>query len=188
MMKVKHKRYNYLQRIKRSYKLNFIKLFRSPGGAKKVSLGFALGFGLEMLVISSASLIYLIFIPIVRIARGSLPAAIIGNVIGKITFLPVILLPFAKQLGKIVFPFKININNHVPFSFSNLIHGDLRGLIDVLHGGVHLLIGMSIFGILLGIISYFFVYYFYEKEKTKRLTRIKNKHGLNKNNINKSFI
>src|SRR3954471_17905961 len=96
------KKYNFHQRVARVFKLNFIKLFRSPGGAKKVSLGFAIGFGLEMLVISSASLIYILFVPIVRLAKGSLPASIIGNVIGKLTLLPVILLPFARKLGKLI--------------------------------------------------------------------------------------
>lgn len=32
-------------------KFQYYKLLRSPEGAKKVSLGFAIGFGLEMLVI-----------------------------------------------------------------------------------------------------------------------------------------
>ncbi len=99
-MSIKQKKYNLFQRIGRAFKLNFIKLLRSPGGAKKVSLGFALGFGLEMLVISTASLIYILFVPIVRLAKGSLPASIIGNVIGKLTLLPVILLPFAKKSEK----------------------------------------------------------------------------------------
>ncbi|AGK53973.1 DUF2062 domain-containing protein [Bacillus sp. 1NLA3E] len=187
-MSLKQKKYNFFQRIGRAFKLNFIKLFRSPGGAKKVSMGFAIGFGLEMLVISSASLIYILFVPIVRFAKGSFPAAIIGNVIGKISFLPVILLPFARKLGKIIYPMKIKIGHRTPFSFQNMIHGDFKGLINVLHGGIHLLIGMTVIGIILGVCSYFIVHYFYEKEKTKRLTRIRDKQGISKNNLNKSFI
>jgi uncharacterized protein (DUF2062 family) len=179
-MKMNHKKYNVLQRIHRTFRFNFIKLFRSPGGARKVSMGFALGFALEMLVISSAALIYILFIPIVRLAKGSLPAAIIGNVIGKLTFLPVILLPFAKKLGKTLFPIKVKVGHNTTFSFQNLIHGDFRGLISILHGGVHVLIGMTIFGIVLGVISYFLVYYFYEKEKTKRLTRIRKNNQIEK--------
>jgi uncharacterized protein (DUF2062 family) len=179
-MKIKHKKYNFFQRILRTFKFNFIKLFRSPGGARKVSMGFAIGFGLEMVVISSAALIYILFLPIVRLAKGSLPAAIIGNVIGKLTFLPVILLPFAKKIGKIIFPIRVKVGPTTTFSLQNLMHGDFRGLISVLHGGVHVLIGMTVFAIILGIISYFVVYYFYEKEKTKRLARIRKKHQLEK--------
>jgi uncharacterized protein (DUF2062 family) len=179
-MKINHKKYNFFQRIQRTFRFNFIKLFRSPEGARKVSMGFAIGFGLEMVVISSAALIYILFLPIVRLAKGSLPAAIIGNVIGKLTFLPVILLPFAKKIGKIIFPIKVKVGHSTNFSFQNLMHGDFRGLISVLHGGVHVLIGMTVFGIILGVISYFLVYYFYEKEKNKRLARIRKKHQVEK--------
>src|SRR6478672_4923834 len=106
-MSIKQRKFNFFQRLGRAFKLNFLKLLRSPGGAKKVSLGFAIGFGLEMLVISTASLIYILFVPIVKLAKGSLPASIIGNVIGKLSFLPVILLPIAKQIGNIIFPMRV---------------------------------------------------------------------------------
>src|SRR5438552_19184055 len=114
-MKNKLKKYHFINRIGRTFKLNYFKLLRSPGGAKKVSLGFAIGFGLEMLVISSASLIYILFVPIVRLAKGSVPAAIIGNVIGKLSFLPVLLLPFAKKIGKLVYPMNVRIGHRTGF-------------------------------------------------------------------------
>lgn len=183
-----YKKYNFFQRLSRALKLNFIKLFRSPGGAKKVSLGFAIGFGLEMLVISSASLIYILFVPIVRTAKGSLPAAIIGNVVGKLSFLPVLLLPFAKKIGKLVYPMKVSIGHRTGFSFRNLMHGDFSSLISILHGGLHVIIGMTIFGAALGILSYFIVHFFYEREKAKRLNRIRSKQAFRKNNLNKDFI
>src|SRR4051794_4376026 len=119
-MNKKHKKHNFFQRIGRAFKLNFLKLLRSPGGAKKVSLGFAIGFGLEMVVLSTASLIYIVFLPMVRIARGSLPAAIIGNVIGKLSFLPVLLLPLAKKIGKLVYPINERMGHKTHFSFEHL--------------------------------------------------------------------
>ncbi|WCK56796.1 DUF2062 domain-containing protein [Aneurinibacillus sp. Ricciae_BoGa-3] len=155
----------------RVFKLNFIKLLRSPGGAKKVSLGFAIGFGLEMLVISTASLIYILFIPIVTLSRGSLPAAIIGNVVGKLTFLPVLLLPFARKIGHWIYPMTDKSGGEAHFNLKQLLHFDFHGLIGVLHGGIHILIGMSIFGLILGLISYFIVHYFYEKQKMYRLKK-----------------
>ena len=164
-MSIKQNKYNFFQRLGRAFKLNFLKLLRSPGGAKKVSLGFAIGFGLEMLVISSASLIYILFVPIVRLAKGSLPASIIGNVIGKLTLLPVLLLPFARKLGKLILPMKVKLGDNGSFSFNRLLHGDFHSLVSLIHGGVHALIGMTIFGIILGVISYFIVHYFYEKEQ-----------------------
>lgn len=182
------KKHPVFKRIGRLFKFNFIKLLRSPGGAKKVSLGFALGFGLEMLVISTASLIYIFFIPIVRLAKGSLPAAIIGNVIGKLSFLPVLLLPLAKTVGKIIFPMNVKVHHASTFSFQKLMHGDLSSLISILHGGIHVLIGMTIIGSVLGFISYFIVHYFYEKEKEKRLKKNREKHEIRASTTNKNFV
>ncbi|NHC40648.1 DUF2062 domain-containing protein [Bacillus sp. MM2020_1] len=189
-MSIKPKKYNFFQRFGRAFKFNITKLLRSPGGARKVSLGFALGLGLEMLVLSTGSLIYILFVPIVRLAKGSLPASIIGNVIGKLTLLPVILLPFAKTLGKLIFPMKVHLGhgNKSSFSFQKLIHGDFHSLVSVLHGGFHTLIGMTIFGMILGICSYFIVYHFYEKEKAKRLKRRRNKHELPLKSVKQNYI
>ncbi|XJZ25727.1 DUF2062 domain-containing protein [Bacillota bacterium Lsc_1132] len=184
----KQKKYHFFQRIGRAFKLNFIKLLRSPGGAKKVSLGFALGFGLEMLVISTASLVYIIFIPVVRMVKGSLPAAIIGNVIGKLTFLPVILLPIAKAIGKAIYPMNVKFGHSSSFSFQKLLHGDIGSLTSLLHGSIHVLIGMTIIGMVLGFISYFIVHYFYEKEKSKRIKKNREKHAMRGNTANKNFV
>jgi uncharacterized protein (DUF2062 family) len=187
-MSIKPKKYNFFQRIGRAFKFNITKLLRSPGGAKKVALGFSLGLGLEMLVLSTGSLIYILFVPIVRLAKGSFPASIIGNVIGKLTLLPVILLPFAKSLGKFLFPLKVHFGHHSSFSFQKLIHGDFHSLVSVLHGGIHTLIGMSIFGLILGVCSYFIVYHFYEKEKAKRLKKRRNKREISLNSINQNYV
>lgn len=104
-MKNQKRKPNRMARLTRAIKLNFLKLLRAPGGAHKVSTGFAIGFGLELIVISTASLIYLVFYPIVRLSGGSMPAAIVGNVVGKLTFLPIILMPLAKQIGSWIFAF-----------------------------------------------------------------------------------
>jgi uncharacterized protein (DUF2062 family) len=175
-MKIKQKRYNLINRIGRTFKLNYFKLLRSSGGAKKVALGFAIGFGLEMLVISTAALVYILFIPVVRLSKGSLPASIIGNVIGKLTFLPVILLPFARKIGKMIFPMKVRVGHYTSFSFQDFLHGDFHGILNLLHGGVHVLIGMTFFGIVLGIVSYFLVHFLYEREKERRLIKLKKKY------------
>jgi uncharacterized protein (DUF2062 family) len=164
-----NKNYNFFQKLGRKLKLNFIKLLRSPDGAKKVSLGFSIGFGLEMLVISTASLIYILFIPIVRLAKGSLPAAVIGNLIGKISFLPVLLLPIARIIGKTIHPGKSALNHHrVHFSFSDVWHENFNGLRDLLLGGIHVVIGMSVLGIILGIVSYWIVYFSYQTSSNRR--------------------
>lgn len=171
-LKKTFKKNNVFQKIGRMLKLNFVKLLRSPEGANKVALGFAIGFGLEMLVISTAGLIYVLLIPLVRLSKASLPVAIIGNLIGKVSLLPVILLPLALKIGKLIYPGRIRVVNHLRhFSFSDLLHGGFQGLINLLYGGIHVLIGMIILGSLLGFISYFVVNFLYEKEKNRRLKK-----------------
>ncbi|MDR0267102.1 DUF2062 domain-containing protein [Paenibacillus sp.] len=170
-MTTKRKKRNLFHKFFRKIKFNMIKLFRSPEGARKVSLGFAVGFGLEMIVISTGSLVYLIFYPIVRLFGGSLPAAIIGNVIGKLTFLPIVLIPFAKKIGEWFFPQKMLGAPMHEHAWRNLLHGDFRIFKHLLQGGLHVLIGMSIFGLVLGFISYFIVRYLYNQRKRHRLIK-----------------
>ncbi|MCU5529955.1 DUF2062 domain-containing protein [Bacillus cereus] len=161
MMRVKttKKTYSFFQRMWRMLKFQYYKLLRSPEGAKKVSLGFAIGFGLEMLVIYTASLVYVIFYPIVRLVKGSFPAAVIGNIIGKISFLPVVLFPLAYALGKMIYPFHVQKIYHEPFTI----------LKSLLQSEVYVLIGMTIFGVVFGVVSYFVVHYLYEKNRKLRL-------------------
>lgn len=157
--------FNKLYRI---IKFNFIKLLRSSDGARKVSLGFAIGFGLEMLVIPTAYLMYIIFYPAVKLSRASLSSAIIGNIIGKFTFLPLLLLPFGKIIGEIIFPVKIkNVHMHA-HPLKDLFNGDLSVLKGLLYGGLQTLIGMAVFGLILGVISYHIIHYFYNKGKGRR--------------------
>lgn len=70
----------------RILKFQYYKLLRSPEGAKKVSLGFAIGFGLEMLVIYTASLVYVIFYPIVRLAKDHFLLQLLAILLGKYRF------------------------------------------------------------------------------------------------------
>lgn len=167
-MKQGSSKHNIFSKIYRKIKFNLIKLMRSSDGAKKVSMGFAVGFGLEMLVIPTAYLMYIIFYPMVRLLRGSLPAAIIGNLIGKISFLPLILLPLGKIIGTLIYPVKIKglaVHHH---PIIDLFHGDFSVLYVILYGGLQALIGMSIIGAILGFISYHIIFYFYNKGRDRR--------------------
>lgn len=141
-----------------------------------MSRGFAIGFALEMLVLYTASLVYLVFYPIVRLAKGSFPAAVIGNIIGKVSFLPVFLFPFAYALGKMLYPFEIKVIPHKPYTISDLFSSDVFMMLkSLLQSEVYVLIGMTILGVVFGVISYFVVYYLYEKNRKLRLKKEKNK-------------
>ncbi|GIP23492.1 DUF2062 domain-containing protein [Paenibacillus sp. J22TS3] len=174
MNKMTSNKKQILNKIYRAFKLNFLKLLRTPGGVKKVSLGFSIGFALEMIVISSACLVYLIFYPVVKLAGGSVPAAIIGNVIGKLTFLPILLMPFARKLGSWVYPIHGPRHNKGVIHEASLVDifkGDFTAVRDILHGGLHILIGMSIFGAVLGVISYYVIQFLYNKTAQRRLEK-----------------
>jgi uncharacterized protein (DUF2062 family) len=166
----KKKKINWFQQIPRAIRYHYLRLLRSPEGVKKVSLGFALGFGLEMIVLPTASLIYILFYPIVRLCKASFPASIIGNVIGKLTFLPVILLPFSKKIGELIYPtpYKDHVI-HFHDIYQQLLHGDLHVIEKIFRGGLHIIIGQSIFGLIFGVISYFVIYHLYERRRKKRL-------------------
>lgn len=173
-MREKKKTRSFFQRIWRGVKLNYYKLLRAPEGAKIVSRGFAVGFGIEMLVIHTASLIYLIFYPLVRLFNGSFPAAVIGNLIGKASFLPVILIPFAHALGKLIYPFEIKTVPYHHYTIKDFFSSNgLMMLKNLLQNEVYVIIGMTIIGIVFGIIAYFVMYYLYEKNRKLRLTRRK---------------
>ena len=145
-----------------------IRLFRSSDGARKVSLGFAIGFGLEMLVIPTAYLMYIIFYPAVRLSRASLSSAIIGNIIGKFTFLPLLLLPVGKSLGEVIYPVKIKHVHVHAHPLRDLFNGDLSVLNGLLYGSLQTLIGMAVIGAVLGFISYHLIHYFYNQGKQRR--------------------
>ncbi|MEH7459042.1 group-specific protein [Bacillus pseudomycoides] len=173
-MHTNKKTYSFFQRIWRVLKFYYYNLLRSPEGARKVSLGFAIGFGLEMLVIYTASLVYLMFYPIVRLAKGSFPAAVIGNLIGKISFLPVFLFPVGYALGKFLYPFEVKIIHHKPYTISDLFSSNIFTMLkSLLQSEVYVLIGMTILGAVFGVISYFVVYYLYEKNRKLRLKKRK---------------
>ena len=145
------------QRLWRYMKLQYIKLLRSPGGARKVATGFAIGFGLEMLVLYTFSIIYLLLVLSVRLSRGSLPAAIIGNLICKATFLPVIMFPLGIKIGRLLIP----IHPHFipkPVLFY-----------------LHTLLGMSVLAAVFGILSFFPIYYLYEVNRKRRGKKIGSK-------------
>ncbi|KAA8787010.1 DUF2062 domain-containing protein [Paenibacillus polysaccharolyticus] len=171
-MKNQKRKPNRMARLTRAMKLNFLKLLRAPGGAHKVSTGFAIGFGLELIVISTASLIYLVFYPIVRLSGGSMPAAIVGNVVGKLTFLPIILMPLAKQIGSWILPaHSMGQGPMHESAWRELFHGNWSAVSELLLGGLDILAGMSVLGLILGFVSYFVVKYFYVRALHRRHER-----------------
>lgn len=149
------------KKLGRAMKFQYLKLLRSPGGARKVATGFAIGFGIEFLVISTAMLIYVFFYPLVRIARGSFPAALVGHVVAKLTFLPIPLLVTGKWLGDLMLPFPVNMPLWLPDWLSGFLNLQLKTIV-----------GMTLISVALGVLTYPLAYYLYEANRKRREARI----------------
>lgn len=154
------KNFTHIQRLRRLIKFNYLKLLRSPGGAGKVSRGFAVGFGLEIILPYTLYTGYALLYPLVLLFRASLPTAIIGNLLCKVTFLPWILVPLGIKIGK-----------YIPFSKP-------EHMSKVIYKYLKTLIGLSTSAIITGIISYLVMYFLYEANKTYRLKKRKEKNTL----------
>lgn len=92
--------------------------------------------------------------------------------IGKLTFLPIILMPLAKQIGSWILP--AHSMGHGPVhesAFMELFRGNWSAVSELLLGGLDILAGMSVFGVILGVISYFVVKFFYVRALNRRYER-----------------
>jgi uncharacterized protein (DUF2062 family) len=139
-------------------KLNYLNLIRSKDGAHKVARGFAVGFGLEMIIPYSFYTLYVLFIPFVFLFRASMSTAIIGNVIGKFSFLPIFFIPLALKIGHLIgFP-QLSFIHHK-------LHIYLEGIV-----------GFTVVAILVGLISYIIVYAGYESNRKYRIKKRHEKH------------
>ncbi|UOF88882.1 DUF2062 domain-containing protein [Fodinisporobacter ferrooxydans] len=152
-------RKTWLKRIRRNAKLQYWKLMRSPGGGKIVASGFSIGFGLEMILPITLYTAYILMIPLIR-NRNLLSASIIGNIFAKITFFPILFIPFGHSLGKfLIFPFLKHLAHHT------IWHKIVSYFATI--------IGLSFCGVLLGLMCYPIVYFLYERNRQRRFARRK---------------
>lgn len=148
---------------------------RDNSGVKKVASGFAVGFAIEFLVLSTTGLIYIGYYPLVKLMRGSLPASVIGHLIAKLSLLPVILLPVAKTLGGIFhlpkIPMSPNFNSQDVKALSILLHTIIR----ILNAQMEVLVGMLFLSPIFGLVSYYGITFLYETNRKVRLKKRKAK-------------
>lgn len=133
--------------IKRWLKYKYIQLLRAKGGPSKVAMGFSIGLAIEMFTLPTFGLAALLIIPAVYAFRGSLPAALIGFLFGKIIYLPMAFLN--RIVGSWI----------VPSNFLEGVHFHhvrwLNHVIHLLDQALDLIVGGMIVGALLGVIAYF---------------------------------
>lgn len=162
-----------VKRLGRAMKYQYLKLLRSSGGARKVAMGFAIGFGIEFLVIATAGVIYPFFILLVWLTRSSVTSAAIGHVIAKLTFLPIPLLMVGKWLGRLILPRSVaaQISHWLPHWMPHWMHGFLEFQLKTV-------IGMALISFVFGVITYPIVYYLYEANRKRRAERQSKKRAL----------
>lgn len=74
----------------RRIRLEYLKLLRTKGAPSIVAKGFALGVFLEFITLPTLGIAFFLLYPLNLLFRGSLPAALIGYLLGKV-ILPVFL-------------------------------------------------------------------------------------------------
>jgi hypothetical protein len=124
-----------------------------------MSRAFATGFGLEIVLPYTAYLGYLLLYPLTRLFRTTLPPALIGNVICKVTFLPLILIPLGHKLGR-----------YIPISRPHFMP-------RLIFKYFKTLLGLSICAVVAGLLAYVVIFILYE---TNRKYRLKKRSSLNK--------
>ncbi|MFD0673147.1 DUF2062 domain-containing protein [Cohnella sp. GCM10027633] len=132
-----------LQTTWRWLKYKYLLLMRAEGGASMVAMGFAIGIAIEMFTLPTLGVAFILIFPLVYVLKGNLPAALIGFVIGKLIYIPM-MYPNSK-VGALVLP------KHLVFDISFLPEWMNRLLLT----NLKLIVGGMIDGIILGIICYF---------------------------------
>ena len=143
---------------KRFIKLKYLLLLRSPGGAKIVANGFVIGLVVEFITLLTLGVAFLMIFPLCKIFKGSIPASMIGFLLGKL------ILPFFMPLGIVVGKRFI----------------DLQGVILPWVGNIskylNTLLGMLTLGMILGALCYFPIYFIYRKFQQSRIDKRKKRH------------
>lgn len=147
-------------------KYKYLMLMRAKGGASMVAMGFAIGIFVEMFTLPTLGFAFILIFPLVYVLKGNLPAALIGFVIGKLIYIPMIYPN--RKVGGWVLP------DHLTFDISFLPHWVNHLLVE----NVKLIVGGMIDGAILGLLCYFpiriSINAFKNKRKEKRrLNRIR---------------
>lgn len=132
-----------LQTIWRWLKFKFLLLMRADGGASMIAMGFAIGIAIEMFTLPTLGSAFILIFPLVYLLKANLPAALIGFVIGKLIYIPM-MYPNSK-IGALVLP------NHLAFNIAFL--SDWMN--KLLLANLKLIVGGMINGVILGILCYY---------------------------------
>ncbi|MBB6633752.1 DUF2062 domain-containing protein [Cohnella thailandensis] len=78
----------FWRKLQRYVKFQYYKLLRAKGGAAVIAMGFAVGLFVEMFNLPTYGTSFLLIFPLNFVLRGSLAAALVGFVFGKLIYVP----------------------------------------------------------------------------------------------------
>lgn len=130
-----------------------------------VAMGFSIGLAVEMFTLPTAGLAFFLIFPFIYLFRGSMAAALIGFVFGKIIYLPLTYVHL--KVGAMVLPHGTR---------KLLSYASMPDWLDMfIRSNLKLFVGGVIVGIVLGLLAYFPIKWgleFYDaKRKEKRKKR-----------------
>ncbi|TVX98356.1 DUF2062 domain-containing protein [Cohnella terricola] len=155
-----------LKQLRRWLKYKYMLLLRAKGGASIVAMGFAIGIAVEMFTLPTLGFAFVLIFPLCYLLRGNMPAALIGFVVGKIIYIPM-MYPNSK-VGGWILPKHLSINLPVvPEWVNHLLLTNLK-----------LIVGGMVDGAVLGLLCYFPIkisldMYKSKRKEKRRLNRVK---------------
>jgi uncharacterized protein len=161
-----------LRLLRRWLKYKYMLLIRAKGGASMVAMGFAIGLAIEMFTLPTLGFAFVLIFPLCYLLRGNMAAALIGFVVGKIIYIPM-MYPNTK-VGGLILPKHLTFHLPVvPDWFDHLLVTNLK-----------LIVGGIVDGVILGLICYFPIKYSINAYKSKRKDKRKlNRSGTETNSL-----
>lgn len=137
------------KKLYRRIKYEYYKLIRMKGAPSFVALGFAVGIFVEFITLPTFGIAFLLLFPLVKAFRCSMPAAVIGFVMGKLV-LPLFLV-LNYRLGYLI------IGHPALSGFSAPDQAWQEWLIWIEEKGLAYFTGSAIMGVVVAIASYLLV-------------------------------
>lgn len=165
-MNVKNKK-KWFARVVRWFKLKYILLTRAKGGPTKVAKGFCIGIAVEMFTLPTGGLAFFLIFPLSWFLHGSVAAALVGFVLGKVIYIPIAFV--SKMIGQVV----------IPQSFDEFLNQVLpQWLFEIVGSGIDLIVGGMISGTILAILLYYPVLFLLRWQlEVRKKRRILRKHS-----------
>ncbi|MEJ8546794.1 DUF2062 domain-containing protein [Brevibacillus borstelensis] len=152
------------KKIFRKMKYEYYKLIRMKGAPSFVARGFSVGIFVEFITLPTFGLAFLLLFPLVKLFRCSLPAGLIGFVIGKMVLPIFMVLNYRLGYSIVGKPLQEHLEHN-----NESIGG---WLVWMKEKGLAYFTGSAVMGLIVAIGSYFLVYSALQWYRRKRARRV----------------